>query len=627
LFFTIFDLTRGAGYLYILATFLFVRNQKLPDHGTVPAPDMAASSAHKQAYSPARPMRWAGVLLSLCIGALLYALAANSVEHDANSRFSHQARNAQYSIASRIKAYTEVLRGTASFFQASEQVDRDSFHRYVDGLQLPQHFPALDNINYARHVPDGARAGQSELTLIEPLQPFRDRLGDAIASTPQAAAALAKSRDSGTLVVSGQPIDGHQKADLPWLAMRLPVYRNGLPLQDAAQRRTAYVGSVGIDFSVQRLVRAALLEMPEHKMRLSLYDGGGLAQPPLDREVALAPGADQLLFDSLHDAGGALAPGLDVFCITLPLDFNGRLWKVMFCAPKGEWISGFDAYLPWLALLTGFTGSMLIYMLFHTLASSRSRAIHMAKAMTKELRDSQSKLQLSHHKLRRLAAHADQIKEQERKRIAREIHDDLGQNLLVLRIEADMLASRTRHRHPRLHARASSTLGQIDRTIKSVRNIINDLRPTVLDLGLSAAVEWQIAQFRTRSGIVCELIDDQNDISISDHCATAFFRVLQESLSNILQHAGASLVRVELRQSGTMLTMTISDNGVGLRDNSRNKVGSFGLVGIEERVSILGGHCTIQGQPNGGTTVTISVPVEHQPVPAYAQAVGTTVPY
>jgi signal transduction histidine kinase len=261
-------------------------------------------------------------------------------------------------------------------------------------------------------------------------------------------------------------------------------------------------------------------------------------------------------------------------------------------------------------MLCGFIGSLLFYLLFHTLSSSRLRAIKMAKAMTKELRDSQAKLQQSHHKLRRLAAHADQIKEQERKRIAREIHDDLGQNLLVLRIETDMLATRTRHRHPRLHTRAKSTLAQIDSTIKSVRHIINDLRPNVLDLGLNAAVEWQIAQFRQRSGMVCELIEHQTDIHIDDRCATAFFRVLQESLSNILQHAHASLVRVELRQSGGMLSMTISDNGVGMRAGSYNKTGSFGLVGIEERISLLGGISSISASPNGGTIVSISVPVD-----------------
>jgi signal transduction histidine kinase len=327
-----------------------------------------------------------------------------------------------------------------------------------------------------------------------------------------------------------------------------------------------------------------------------------------------------MLFD--NHAGMLPMPRDDGFSLMLPIQFNGRLWQAGFSVPRRALYSRFDTYLPMLAASVGFGASMLIYALFMTLASSRRRALRMARAMTRELRDSQAKLQLSHHRLRRLAAHADQIKEEERKRIAREIHDDLGQNLLVLRIEVDILVTRTAQRHPRLHARAEATLRQIDETIRSVRHIINDLRPNVLDLGLNAAVEWQVAQFRQRSGIVCELVEHGADSGVDDHCATAFFRVLQESLSNIYQHAHASLVRVELRQSAGMLRMTISDNGVGLRNDSRSKTGSFGLVGIEERISLLGGHCSIISNPDSGTTVTVAVPLgfraEPMSIPAAA---------
>jgi signal transduction histidine kinase len=242
----------------------------------------------------------------------------------------------------------------------------------------------------------------------------------------------------------------------------------------------------------------------------------------------------------------------------------------------------------------------------------------MAEDMTRELRDSQAKLQLSHQTLRRLAAHADRIKERERKRIAREIHDDLGQNLLALRIEADMLSSRTGSRHPHLHSRALSTVAQIDATIRSVRQIINDLRPNVLDLGLTAAVEWQISEFRRRAGIACELVQERADIRVDDHCATALFRILQESLSNVVRHAHASYVRVTLRLEAGTLRMTVCDNGIGLPPAGRAKLGSFGLIGIEERIHILGGTFTLDSEPGNGTTITVAVPVASE----IASAVG-----
>jgi len=593
---------------------------------------MGGFLAQRQWFSPSKPVWWAGILLSLAVGALCHVAADRAVEYDGNARFMHQARNAQYHISSHIDSYTNMLRATASFFDATDSVAPTDFHRFVTGLQLQANFPALDGINYSPYItdaerdaferasrrsgdgtadgypdfeirPPGRRPDYSVITMIEPIATFRDRVGLDIAARPAVAEALARARDTGEVSTSGKLIEMNRHGQGGGgMAIRLALYRRNLPHNTVAERRANFIGSVGIGFSVPRLVQLAMEQMQVRDVRLRLYDTGNAA----------TPGAySALLFDNQPHTREQRPSQL--YSVVLPLDFHGRQWQALFSAPKRAWSSRFDLFLPWLAMATGFTGTLMFYLLFHTLSSSRLRAIKMAKAMTRELRDSQAKLQLSHHKLRRLAAHADQIKEQERKRIAREIHDDLGQNLLVLRIEADLLATRTRHRHPRLHARAVSTLQQIDSTIKSVRHIINDLRPTVLDLGLNAAVEWQIARFRERSGLVCELLEHQHDIRVDDHCATAFFRILQESLSNIAQHARASLVRVELGQQGNTLTMTIIDNGIGLRPSSRNKIGSFGLVGIEERISLLGGTCAIVSSPNAGTSVSISVPLTRGP--------------
>jgi signal transduction histidine kinase len=567
---------------------------------------MRALLVQKKLFSPNKPLWWTGLLLSLGIGVLFHAATCQSLESEAKERFRTLSRNSQFNISTGIKAYTDVLRGAASFFQSSDNITRDNFHRYVHGLDLPRNFPAIISINFAQHVPHGQRAA-AVISMMEPMAGLESKFGIDIAAKPAVAESLAQSRDTGMLSATGLPIGIESARDGPALAMRLPVYRPNDRLSTVAARRDAYLGSVGIGFSVHRLVLEALAEIPVRHARLTLHDVSDLAP-------GFRPGhAGTLLFDSAtHDL--PTLPDAEKIACTLPIDFNGRRWEAHFTAPREALFSRFDAFLPWLALLTGFTGSMLIYALFHSLTSSRLRALRMAKSMTRELRESQAKLQLSHHKLRRLAAHAEQIKEEERKRIAREIHDDLGQNLLALRIEADVLATRTRHRHPRLHQRAHFTLVQIDYIIKSVRQIINDLRPTVMDLGLGAAVEWQIAQFRQRSGIVCELSEHGEDIDtgIDDKCAIAFFRVLQESLSNILQHAHASLVKVELRHQDGILSMSISDNGVGLHAHSRNKFGSFGLVGIEERISILGGECSISGAPNAGTVVQVVVSLKHQ---------------
>ncbi|RZI42566.1 hypothetical protein EGT07_11220 [Herbaspirillum sp. HC18] len=218
-------------------------------------------------------------------------------------------------------------------------------------------------------------------------------------------------------------------------------------------------------------------------------------------------------------------------------------------------------------------------------------------------------LRQSQGELRQLAANQVRIKEVERKRIAREIHDELGQTLLALRLDVSALHNRTADSHPKLNERCTSMLGSIDSTIKSVRTIINDLRPAVLDLGLSAAIEWLVKEFRRRSGIACSMVMDDGGLDLGDEATTAVFRILQESLTNIQRHAQASAVEIELSTLGADFVMRISDDGIGFAPNCRKKANAFGLLGIDERARILGGQATIGNSPGGGTCLEVSIPL------------------
>src|SRR5690606_28133862 len=162
--------------------------------------------------------------------------------------------------------------------------------------------------------------------------------------------------------------------------------------------------------------------------------------------------------------------------------------------------------------------------------------------------------------------------------------------------------------HPRLNARIRSALQQLDATVRAVRGIINDLRPSVLDLGLVAAIEWQVAEFRRRSDIECELFIDDPDIPVDNDSATTLFRILQESLTNIIRHARASRIAVSLDSQDGWLTLKIMDNGVGMAADAQHKPDSFGLVGIEERVLALEGKFSIASTPNSGTTLQVAIP-------------------
>jgi light-regulated signal transduction histidine kinase (bacteriophytochrome) len=218
------------------------------------------------------------------------------------------------------------------------------------------------------------------------------------------------------------------------------------------------------------------------------------------------------------------------------------------------------------------------------------------------------KLRISRSELQKLASHQERSKEVERMRIARDIHDDLGQNLMVLRIDLSRISALSE-----LSAKARKELqmiqGQVDATIKSVRYIINDLRPGVLELGLKAAIEWQVMEFKKRSGIACQLHMDTDELVLEEHYATAMFRIIQESLSNIMRHAKANSVEIEIHRKDNKLLIKINDDGIGLRSDYRKKENAFGLAGIEERIRSFAGTVSIKSNPGKGLEIKLLVPI------------------
>lgn len=211
--------------------------------------------------------------------------------------------------------------------------------------------------------------------------------------------------------------------------------------------------------------------------------------------------------------------------------------------------------------------------------------------------------------LRQLAAHQEQIREEERKRIAREIHDDLGQNLMALRIDVTMLQNRTGRRHPILARRVDMVLGNIDATIRSVRSIMNHLRPPVLDIGLVAAADWQIAEFRRTTGVACEFEVEECDDDLSDAQATAVFRILQDALLHVGRHSQITRVHIALRSREGFLLLNMRDNGVGIYPNNRRRASTFALMGMVERAHALGGELVIEDIKGSGSELRLVMPI------------------
>jgi two-component system sensor histidine kinase UhpB len=199
----------------------------------------------------------------------------------------------------------------------------------------------------------------------------------------------------------------------------------------------------------------------------------------------------------------------------------------------------------------------------------------------------------------------DAIRQAERSRIARDLHDDLGGNLIAIKMALAQLMARLPADPPQLGEKAGYIDALVDRTIESVHRISADLRPSVLDPGIVAALAWQAREFERQTGIPVDMhMPDENLALGADH-AEALFHLHQEALTNIARHAGATRVTVTLEEEGGAITLSICDNGRGIDAADRLRPQSFGLRGMRERVQALGGTLALSAAPGGGTMVTI----------------------
>lgn len=295
---------------------------------------------------------WFGIAVSL----LLYMIVARVVDDKSTVQFEHQAEHARLAIQTRMRSYIEVLRGAAALYTARNDIGRTEFAAYVRELDLGRSFPGINNLNYAQFVPHrdreayvariraegypefdirpaGERPAYHVLTYLEPMAGNEISFGLDIAASPAVADTLAVSRDSGQLTSSGRMISHGLPAGHIGMAMRVPLYRHGMPLDSVEQRREAYFGSVGAGIDLNLFMAGAVDEATLEKMRIRLFDGG-IGKPP----PASAPAAERLLFDSGGDVPGA-AP---FHTMRMTMNIGPRLWEAEFSAGRHAFVGDFD---------------------------------------------------------------------------------------------------------------------------------------------------------------------------------------------------------------------------------------------------------------------------------------------
>lgn len=224
-----------------------------------------------------------------------------------------------------------------------------------------------------------------------------------------------------------------------------------------------------------------------------------------------------------------------------------------------------------------------------------------------EQKRAKRELQHSFQELHALNARLQNVREEERTRLSRELHDQLGQALTAIKI--GLAALKTAPGRDRQLQRIDTVLGLVDETILSVRRISTELRPGILDdVGLVGAVEWAAEEFQAHTGIQCQVRVPETNLPIDAERTTALFRIFQETLTNIARHAGATHVRIGLFHENCHVLLEVRDNGRGIGEGQLSGPGSLGILGMRERAELLGGEFTIAGEPGSGTTVRVRIP-------------------
>jgi PAS domain S-box-containing protein len=234
------------------------------------------------------------------------------------------------------------------------------------------------------------------------------------------------------------------------------------------------------------------------------------------------------------------------------------------------------------------------------------------KLYTVILRDVTERVR-AREELASFAAESAGVREQEKSRIARELHDELAQSLTALKMDTIWMRDHVGDEDVTAQEKISEMLSMLDAAVASVRRIAADLRPLVLDdLGFVPAIEWVAQNFTQRTGIPCELQVDES-LELEEPFATGVFRIVQESLVNVGKHARATKVEVEVKASGDDLLLRVQDDGIGFRPNAPRKPQSLGLVGLRERAMLMRGDVKVESAPGTGTVIEARIPVWKRP--------------
>ncbi len=386
----------------------------------------------------------------------------------------------------------------------------------------------------------------------------------------------------------------------------LAPYTNALPRIEVAFSRLR-----------EMLVAHGTLEQRERLGKLTTLTGKKLAE--LETAIALYQSNGNQAAQALLETGIGRRTMDDIRTEVEAMTLTQRK---QLAAAINRWADDIAFARLGMQLMTAFTIALLLVVWFLARRDAQQREAR-RRSMVQDKQRLEHEVEQRTAELSELSSYLQRVREDEKSKLARDIHDELGGILVSAKMDIAWVEDNVKKRNePQLAAKLERALQALDDGVQIKRRIIEELRPTLLDnLGLSTALDWQVHEICDRAGLACTIDTPSDDSRIPPKVGIALYRILQEALTNIVKYAKATSVSVDLGVSGNDVTLLIEDDGIGIPKDAQNNLLSHGIVGMRQRVRALHGDFAISRRPEGGTMIEVNVPIEEE-VPAEPPALA-----
>lgn len=574
---------------------------------------------------------WVILLSGLTLSATAYHYVSAQLRSEAQAKFEHQSREIHRAISSRLTSYTGLLWGLRGLYQASDGVTRREFRDYVHGLELASRYPAILSINFAEQVnapgkaaferrlrndrslepkgypefrirPPGERSQYQVLTLLEPFEPRVFGADMERLSKPR----FDEVRRSGDFVSSGELVP-HQPG-LP-LALRLAVYKKGLPANIPEERNKAFLGSVGMGFSLLRLMRDAVSPEVMSQIRIRIYNIGrnrnadGPASPAVRSLLIDTAG----MADSMSVPANQLADAGDHLTVMTRLDFGGALLELSFDSRVEPFAAPQSRFFPAAVLAAGLTASLLLALMVALLQRSKRRLEQAVSDRTAALQSTNHTLEEEINERNRLEREVIRGLVDERRRYGQELHDNLGQQLTAAGFLVETLGADLKDLDHGCALQAKAIQSHIFAVMTQTRELAKQLNPVAEKTGgLCNALQELASHAKSASGVGCSFRIEgevQSEDAALEH---NLFRMAQQAVSDAINRHARN-VDVELGNDVSGLMLRVIDNGDEMDASSEYGSSGMGMRFIRYRCSVLGLILKISSSVEG-TTVMVKKP-------------------